>query len=169
MSGFCLGSRVNIKWTSRESTSDDGITNSQQTILIRDIPFCYDSNVASLPACPWEMPQRNLFRRPVSRRLSFLQPFCMQLSKVETLTNISEFSAVRTNFVLSYRASCKRSGVSPGINLPYVRIWARCGAGGWGTALQAGRSRVRFPMVSLEFFIDIILPTALRPWHRLSL
>jgi hypothetical protein len=27
--------------------------------------------------------------------------------------------------------------------------------------LQARRSRVRFPMVSLEFFIDIILPTAL--------
>jgi hypothetical protein len=26
----------------------------------------------------------------------------------------------------------------------------------WGTALQAGRSRVRFPMVSLEFFIDLI-------------
>jgi hypothetical protein len=31
----------------------------------------------------------------------------------------------------------------------------------WGTALQVGRSRVRFPMVPLEFSIDIILPTAL--------
>jgi len=31
------------------------------------------------------------------------------------------------------------------------------------TAQQAGRSRVRFPMVSLEFFIDIILPPALWP------
>jgi hypothetical protein len=31
------------------------------------------------------------------------------------------------------------------------------------TALQVGRSRVRFPMVSLEFFIDKILPAALWP------
>jgi len=34
----------------------------------------------------------------------------------------------------------------------------RGGAVGRGTAVQAGRSRVRFPMVSLEIFIDIILP-----------
>jgi hypothetical protein len=29
------------------------------------------------------------------------------------------------------------------------------------TALEAGRSRVRIPLVSLEFFIDTILPAAL--------
>ena len=32
------------------------------------------------------------------------------------------------------------------------------------TALQAGRSRVRFPMVSWEFFIYTVLPAALWPW-----
>jgi hypothetical protein len=30
-----------------------------------------------------------------------------------------------------------------------------------GTALQTGRSLVRFPMVSMEFLIDIIIPAAL--------
>jgi hypothetical protein len=39
----------------------------------------------------------------------------------------------------------------------------------WGTALQTGRSRDWFPMVSLEFFIHIILPSALWPWGRLNL
>jgi len=30
-----------------------------------------------------------------------------------------------------------------------------------GAILQVGRSRVRFPMVSQEFFLDVILPAAL--------
>jgi hypothetical protein len=40
---------------------------------------------------------------------------------------------------------------------------------GWGIVLQTGRSWVRFPMVSLEFFINLILPVVLWPWSRLSL
>jgi hypothetical protein len=43
------------------------------------------------------------------------------------------------------------------------------GTVGWGTALQVRRSWVRFPMVTLEFFIDIILSAALWPWSWLSL
>ena len=37
------------------------------------------------------------------------------------------------------------------------------------TALQTGRSRVGFPIVSFEFFIDLIFPAALWSWGRLSL
>jgi hypothetical protein len=39
---------------------------------------------------------------------------------------------------------------------------------GTGTALQVGRSRFRFPLVSLEFFIDMILPTALGLTHPVT-
>jgi hypothetical protein len=46
---------------------------------------------------------------------------------------------------------------------------ARGGAVGWGTALQAGRPRVRFQMGSLVFFIDVNVLAALWPWGRLSL
>jgi len=35
--------------------------------------------------------------------------------------------------------------------------------------IKLRRSRDRFPIVSLEFFIDTILPAALWPWGWLSL
>jgi hypothetical protein len=40
------------------------------------------------------------------------------------------------------------------------------GAISCGTALQARRTHVQFPMVSPRFFIDVILPTALWLWGR---
>ena len=52
---------------------------------------------------------------------------------------------------------------------PTVVTGARGGAVGWGTALQGGKSRVQFPMVSVEFSIDIILPAAPWLWRWLSI
>ena len=43
----------------------------------------------------------------------------------------------------------------------YTTIEVRGGAFGGGTALQVGRLRVRFPIISFEFFIDIIQPSSL--------
>jgi hypothetical protein len=52
-------------------------------------------------------------------------------------------------------------------NIPNT-LWttwgARGGAVSWGCSLQTGNCRFRFSVVSLEFFIDIILPAALWPW-----
>ena len=55
--------------------------------------------------------------------------------------------------------------ISNMISHNYSFLWgAHSGAVGCGTVLQAVRSWVQFPMVSLEFFIDIILLVALWPW-----
>jgi len=52
----------------------------------------------------------------------------------------------------------------------YDQYLLKKGGARWPSGtLQTGRSRVRFSMVSLEFFSDIILPVALWPWSQLSL
>jgi hypothetical protein len=50
-----------------------------------------------------------------------------------------------------------------------LKIRCSRGAVGWDTPLQADSLRVRFPIWSLGFLIDIILPSALWPWGRFSL
>jgi hypothetical protein len=48
--------------------------------------------------------------------------------------------------------------------LSQLSLSGPCSALRCGTVLQAGSSRVRFPMGSLEFLIDLILPSSLWPW-----
>ena len=73
-------------------------------------------------------------------------------------------SVVRHSFVNLFRRLVKKD-----FKVLLLTGGIRGDAVGWDTALKAGRSRVRFPMVSLEFFIDIILPAALCPWGWLNL
>jgi hypothetical protein len=40
---------------------------------------------------------------------------------------------------------------------------------GWGTVLRVGKSRVRIPTKTLNFFIDLMVLSALWSWDRLSL
>jgi hypothetical protein len=55
------------------------------------------------------------------------------------------------------------------IVLPSTCKGARCSVVGWGIMLRAGRSRFRFPMMSLGFSIILILRAALWLWCGLRL
>ena len=84
--------------------------------------------------------------------------------------SVTDANVCRTNaFVRQDRCTVTRTvrelDISPG---SAHSMGVGGGAVGWGTALQAGRSRVRLPMVSLEFFIDINLSAALCPWGWLE-
>jgi hypothetical protein len=75
---------------------------------------------------------------------------------------------MKTN--LKYLKDSVHSSVYGGGNVLFVlRARGMRWRSGWGTALQTGRSRDRFLMVSLEFFIGIILSAAVWPWGQLSL
>ena len=89
----------------------------------------------------------------------------------KTLSVIQDQQMHVAPFGFVHFVACKSILPSPKtyLHCPPLKKGARCGTVGWGTVLQAGRSWARFPMVSLEFFIDIILPAALWPWGWLSL
>jgi hypothetical protein len=53
-----------------------------------------------------------------------------------------------------FAQQCFKWGLSYILMLYLYLYGARGDAFGWGTALQTGKSRVRFPMVPLEFFIN---------------
>jgi len=50
------------------------------------------------------------------------------------------------------------------ILLLYTVYKARDDSVGWGSALQAGRKQIRFPLVSLEFFVDVNFWPHYGPW-----
>jgi hypothetical protein len=54
-------------------------------------------------------------------------------------------------------------------NKHLISLTVRGSAVGWGTMLQAGKSRVLFPIRQLGFSIDLILTAALWPWGLVSL
>ena len=97
-----------------------------------------------------------------------LSPFYAKIVQVVSFHQIFHQNPVRTS-LHPIHATCPAYPIILDMITPIIPSdckslkGARSSAVGWDTALQAGRSRVRFPMESMEFFIDINLTAALRP------
>ena len=125
---------------------------------------CYMPSPSHHPCCDYP---NNIWWGVLTMKVLIMQSFPVSLLS-STLTQISSITpcswtptvyVLPLNWETKFHTYTKKIGVGG----------AHGGAVGWGTALQARRSRVWFLMVSLEFFIDIILPAALWPWGWLSL
>jgi len=92
------------------------------------------------------------------------------LCNIFCLSMATAVAPTRLNATLNYVVRLVQiSHVSPSLCCFVSSILIIPIRGGADTALKAGRSRVRFPMVSWKFFIYLILPAVLWPWGRLSL
>ena len=111
-------------------------------------------------------------RSPPGKCPAMVSYFVYQHLSVHTKYCAGAFQLCSSSFFLSlYRPQNSLSGLILFFFYSHSCgfLGARGGAVGWGTALQAGRSRVRFTMVSLESVIDTKPPAALWPWGWLRL
>jgi hypothetical protein len=80
---------------------------------------------------------------------------------ISYITKTQCFCVTKTNLLVMFMEV-----IAVGCEVYVRRNWGH--AVGWGTALQTGTSRVRFPMVSLEFFTGTMALGSTQPVTEMS-
>jgi hypothetical protein len=117
---------------------------------------------------PWELSGLAPIPRPEHKQGLRISPHWWRVALLSvTFCYCSSNSSSLTRPYMSQRQS-HLNGLSEknqeNISRDTVRLRARCSVVFWGITLLAGRSRVRFPMRSLNLSIGLILSAALWPW-----
>jgi hypothetical protein len=103
--------------------------------------------------------------------LKYSRVFLFSYARKSRSSSMRDPTFVGGSFVMASGISFRIAGAMClfVVHFLYVLRGARSSVVGSGTMLQVGRSRIRFPMWSLHFTFDLILPAALWPCGRLSL
>jgi len=133
------------------STGNTMLSQVTWASLLR--PTAYQQNINSLIPHPYTFATHKNQQYPNNSQQLWQLPSQYRMSS----TMISQTSTCSTR-LLRYSKS-QMSGIN---------ITQRGGALSWGNVLHSRRSQFRFPMVSPEFFIDMILPAALWPTQPLT-
>jgi hypothetical protein len=97
--------------------------------------------------------------------LEFFRRFCISRTNLGLLTPDDRNDTLSRN-VCNYQSTLSAWQKSEDLISLFTDhpMEVHGGVFGWGTALQAGSSPARLPIVTLEVFIDIILPATLWRW-----
>jgi hypothetical protein len=165
-----------VFFSQEEIACDEAILSQQSNYFFRDTPIHSRSSKnphAELKSCDSKISHR------------YTNGVYYIVCSWAEVSHSHVHSMWRTAFTVNFEDSVNNCQ-SSGMFLPVHRHWfsrryhspctctpvkrAPGNVVGWGTMLQAGRSRVRFQIRSLIFFlIGLILLTALWAWDRLSL
>jgi hypothetical protein len=140
------------RWTFWIQKYDQPSTASSIAVCLRHCVVFFRIHLLPPPLNHWS----NIRIRLKNLLLPKFQMPCRIIFKVTDKHNHSLFK----NFTSRWGEKMLLSRISEGTRVSVVS---------WGTVLYAARSRVPFPLRSLDFWIDLIIPAAL--WHlgRLSL
>ena len=141
---------------------DELITRSEESYRLWCVFVC-DLETSRMRR-PWSTGDCRAKRNKEERKL-YLVGYLHNYITMHGLMTVNLLDCINYYFIYyKTMVPCLQKAEITDFLIIHIYVGPRGSAVGGDTALQVGRSRVRFPMVSLEFFIDIILPAALWPW-----
>jgi hypothetical protein len=142
------------------ATLQADIVESKDYCCWNHIAFIFEHSIFT------NIPENHIAYTPSSWQESIFSMKTEAWDSSSVLISIYHFTHFTTQNIRSFN---KKPRHGPYIKCKCINSRGSGRGAGWDTALQAGRSLVRFPVGSSRFHIDVILQVALWTWIRVSL